>query len=260
MVILMISQIRLLRDALVTALCGLDNAKAFGVFSYGTVGSALLEARPSLVVVDASHPEATALVAAVRARVPEVKVVVLATRDGDAEFLAWADIGIAGYLGPDISARDLVATVRRAAAGEVVCPPRLTALLFSRLADCSRGRVARAGIYVLTCREREVVALLADGLSNKLIARRLRVAVSTVKNHIHSILDKWEVQSRGEAAARYRQKILEGELGLPRPARSLVGPTVGAWSDAQVPSTFQGTGPAPFPVYPHSRLAAAMAE
>jgi len=98
MVILMISQIRLLRDALVTALCGLDNAKAFGVFCYGTVGSALLEARPSLVVVDASHPEATALVAAVRTRVPDVRVVVLATRDGDAEFLAWADIGIAGWL------------------------------------------------------------------------------------------------------------------------------------------------------------------
>jgi len=166
----------------------------------------------------------------------------------------------AGYLEPDTSARDLVATVRRAAAEEVVCPPRLTALLFSRLADRSSGRITRAGIHVLTCREREIAALLADGLSNKLIARRLCVAVPTVKNHIHSILDKWDVRSRGEAAARYRQKILGGELGLPHPARSLVGPTVGAWSNAQVPSTFQGTGPAPFPVYPRSRLAAAMAE
>ncbi len=48
---------------------------------------------------------------------------------------------------------------------------------------------------------------MADGLSNKLIARRLDCALATVKNHVHSILDKWECQSRGEAAARYRQKI-----------------------------------------------------
>lgn len=260
MVILMISQIRLLRDALAAALCGLDDAKVLGAFSIATLGSALLEACPNLVVVDASHPDAAALVAAVRARVPEIRVVVLATRDDDAAFLAWADIGIAGYLGPDTSARDLVATVRRAAAGEVVCPPRLTALLFSRLAERPSGRSPRAGIHALTSREREVAALLADGLSSKLIARRLCVAVSTVKNHIHSILDKWEVRSRGEAAAHYRQKILEDELCLPRPARSPAGPTVHAWSDARVPSILQGARPASRSVYPQGRLAAAMAE
>jgi len=260
MVILIISQICLLRNALVAALCGLDNARVFGAFSSETVGSAMLEAYPSLVVVDASHPEGAALVALVRTRVPDVKVVVLATRDGDAEFLSWVDSGIAGYLGPHTSGRDLVATVRRAAAGEVVCPPRLTALLFSRLADRANGRVAKIGLHVLTGREREIATLLADGLSNKLIARRLCVAVSTVKNHIHHILEKWEVRSRGEAAARYRQKTLEGELGLPHPARAPAGSTVRAWSDAPVPSTFQGTRPAAFPVSSHGRLAVAIAD
>jgi DNA-binding CsgD family transcriptional regulator len=120
--------------------------------------------------------------------------------------------------------------------------------------------VARPSIHVLTGREREVAALLADGLSNKLIARRLCVAVSTVKNHIHNILDKWEVRSRGEAAAHYRQKISEDELGLLCPARSSVGPTVRAWSDAPGPATFRSARPAPFPVDPQGRLAAAMAE
>jgi len=259
MVILMISQIRLLRDALVTALCGLDTAKALGACSFATVGSALREARPSVVVVDASHPDAAALVAAVRVRVPEVRVVVLAPREDDAEFLAWADIGIAGYLGSDTAARDLVATVRRAAAGEVVCPPRLTALLFSRLAERSSGHSLRAGIHALTSREREVAALLADGLSSKLIARRLCVAVSTVKNHIHNILDKWQVRSRGEAAACYRQKISEDELGLPRPARPPAGPTVRAWSDAQGPAPLRSARPVRSPVDPQGRLAARMA-
>ena len=106
--------------------------------------------------------------------------------------------------------------VRRAGAGEVVCPPRLTALLLNRFADRSTDRTTRAGIHALTPREREIVELLADGLPNKLIARRLHVALPTVKNHVHSILDKWDVRSRGEAAARYRRKVQETEASSNR--------------------------------------------
>ena len=58
--------------------------------------------------------------------------------------------------------------------------------------------------------------LLADGLPNKLIARRLQVALPTVKNHVHSILDKWDVRSRGEAAARYRRRVQETEASNSR--------------------------------------------
>ncbi len=211
MVILFISHVHFLREAMVAILRGDDGLQAVGAFSHETVDAAAVEFSPSIVVIDASHPEGTSLVAAVRAHVPKVSVVVLAMRERDEDFLAWADIGISGYLGPDTSARDLVSTVRRAAAGEVVCPPRLTALLLNRFADRSNDRATRAGIHALTPREREIVELLADGLPNKLIARRLRVALPTVKNHVHSILDKWDVRSRGEAAARYRRKIQETE-------------------------------------------------
>ena len=149
------------------------------------------------------------MVAAVRAYVPNAGVIVLAMNDNDEDLLSWAKIGISGYLGPDASVHDLVSTVRRAGAGEVICSPRMAALLLNRGADRSYDRVSRAGVHALTSREREIAGLLADGLSNKLIARRLQVALPTVKNHVHSILDKWDVRSRGEAAARYRQKIQE---------------------------------------------------
>jgi len=250
MVILFISHVHLLREATLAVLDGADGIEAFGAFSRDTAEAVALKVMPSVVIIDVSHPEAAALVGAVQACVAKVRVVVLATRERDEDFLAWAEIGMFGYLGPDTSARDLFSAVRRVEAGEVVCPPRLTALLMSRWADRSSGGLMRAGIHALTSREREVAALLADGLSNKLIARRLRVAVSTVKNHIHSILDKWNVGSRGEAAARFRQKALEGELCLPYPARSLPGPTVRAWSDARAPSILQGTRPAPRPISP----------
>jgi len=97
--------------------------------------------------------------------------------------------------------------VRRVGAGEVACPQRLTALLLNRIAGRSTERTARAGIFSQTTREQEIAELLADGLSNKLIARRLQCALPTVKNHVHSILDKWDCRSRGEAAARYRQQV-----------------------------------------------------
>jgi len=205
--IIFISHVRLLRDALVATLQDTDGNQARGAFSRETVEAALVAFAPGLVVIDASHSEGTALVATVRASVPKASVVVLATHEGDEDFLAWADIGISGYLGPDTSADDLLSAVRRVEAGEVACPPRLTALLLNRFATRSSERADRAGIFTLTAREREIAELLADGLSNKLIARRLQVALPTVKNHVHSVLEKWECRSRGEAAARYRQQV-----------------------------------------------------
>ena len=216
MIILFISQVHFLREALIEVLRGGEGIMAFGAFSRETAEAVTTEFTPNLVVIDSSHPEAMALVSIIRTRLPKVSVVVLATRERDEDFLLWADIGISGYLGPDTSSRDLISTVRRAAAGEVVCPPRLTALLLNRFADRSNDRATRAGIHALTPREREIMELLADGLPNKLIARRLQVALPTVKNHVHSILDKWDVRSRGEAAARYRRKIQETEASSSR--------------------------------------------
>lgn len=209
MVVLFLSHVHFLREALAMLLRGCDDIQVLSACSEETAAAVAREAKPGLVVIDSSHPEAMTVVAAVRERAPDIGVIVLAMREEDEDFLAWADTGIRGYLGPESSVRDLAATIRRAGAGEVVCPPRLTALLLNRLADRSTGRAGRAGIHALTLREREVVKLLADGLPNKLIARRLRVAVPTVKNHVHSILDKWDVRSRGQAAACYRQKMRE---------------------------------------------------
>ncbi len=211
MIVLVISHAHFLREALVEALRADADIDSFGAFSCETVEAVIADFSPDLVVVESSHPEGAALVAVVRARFPKVGVVVLAMREQDDEFLVWADIGISGYLGPDTSASSLMSTVRRAAVGDVVCPPRLTALLLNGFVDRFSDRTNRAGIHSLTSREREIAALLADGMSNKLIARRLNVALPTVKNHVHSILDKWDVRSRGEAAARFRRQVQEVE-------------------------------------------------
>jgi len=109
--IIYISSVRFLRDAMVATLQGADGNQACSAFSHETVEAALVGLTPSLVVVDGSHPEGAALVAAVRAHVPTASVIVLAMRDQDEDFLAWADIGISGYLGSDTSASDLLCAV-----------------------------------------------------------------------------------------------------------------------------------------------------
>lgn len=253
MVILFVSHVRLLQEALLAVLNDADGIEAFGASSRDMAEAAALEFAPSLVVVDASHPEGATLVAAVQARVATVRVVVLATRDRDADLLTWAKIGISGYLASDTSAHDLIATMHRVEAGETAYPPKLTVLLMSRLANRGDDCSTRAGIHALTCREREIAALLAEGLSNKLIARRLGIAVATAKNHIHKILEKWDVQSRGEAAACYRQKTQgEYEAYSPHPARSWPGPTTGIWSDAPVLPNPLGARPVLSMSYPHA--------
>jgi len=209
-IVLIVSHVHFLREALIATLRRTDGIEAVGAFSRETAEAAANEFLPEVIVVDPSHPGAITLVTAVRARVPKARVIVLATRERDEDFLVWAEIGICGYLGPDASARDLVSMMHRAAAGEVVCPPRLTALLLSRFANHANDRAIRAGVHALTHREREVLELLAGGLSNKLIARRLGLSLATVKNHVHSILEKWDVHSRAEATARYRQQIQDG--------------------------------------------------
>lgn len=205
MVILFVSHVRILREALVTALQAPGDNQARSASCHETVKAALSECAPGLVVIDASHPAAAALVAAVRADAPAAKLVVMAASDQDEDFLSWAKTGLSGYIGPDASISELLSVVRRVGAGDVVCPPRLTAVLLKGFADRPVERADRAGIFALTSREQDILELIAEGLSNKLIARRLSVAVATVKNHVHSILDKWDCRSRGEAAARYRQ-------------------------------------------------------
>ena len=99
--------------------------------------------------------------------------------------------------------------------GELLCPPRTAALLLGRLASLAKGETNNLDGVTLTRREREIVTLIDGGRSNKEIALRLNIEVATVKNHVHRILDKLQVTTRAEAAARLR------ETGGPR-SRSLV--------------------------------------
>jgi DNA-binding NarL/FixJ family response regulator len=144
-----------------------------------------------------------------RELLPSVKIVAFAVADREELIIACAEAGISGYVPRTASLEDVVAAVHATIRGELYCSPRTAGLLFSQMALRPRKRAPAAVLYVLTQREKEILALVEQGFSNKEIGRSLRIGHATVKNHVHSILSKLQVRRRGEAAAWVRQANID---------------------------------------------------
>jgi two-component system nitrate/nitrite response regulator NarL len=129
------------------------------------------------------------------------RVVALGTRETEAEVVSCAEAGVAGYLPRSESLRSLCALIQAVARGETICSPKATAVLLHRVASLAAERRS-SGLALLTARETEVLALIAQGMANRDIAEELSIEVRTVKNHVHSILGKLGVDRRGQAVAR----------------------------------------------------------
>jgi two-component system nitrate/nitrite response regulator NarL len=203
---LVVSDIRLYREGLAAALSAGSRCE---VVATAPTGFAALEAteahRPDVVLLDLALVDAGDAVAHLAAVDPPVKVVALGVREVPSEVIALAEAGVAGYVTRDATLDDLVEVVESVARGEMVCSPRIAALLLQRVA-AARGRdVRRDRDARLTPRENEIVVLIDEGLSNKQIAQRLSIEVATVKNHVHSILEKLGVEGRAAAAAHVRR-------------------------------------------------------
>lgn len=128
--------------------------------------------------------------------------------------LACAEAGVSGFVSRNGSIHDVVTAVHCAVRNELVCSPRIAALLFSRVAAAGSKRLVDRDNDALIRREHEIVSLIMQGLSNKEISRQLRIQNATVKNHIHNILSKLQVRRRGEVAARIRGGALLSQRRL----------------------------------------------
>jgi len=172
----------------------------------------LVEAPPDIVLVDFATPEAATIVAEIRRRTPSVKVVAITLGETEAEVIQLAEAGVAGYVLPDGSLDDLIIAVESAVRGELYCPPRVAFTLLRRVGAIALGSVtaskeqaALSPVHELTGREREILQLVDQGMSNKQIARHLGIEVATAKNHVHNILQKLHVHRRIDASSWYRQ-------------------------------------------------------
>jgi len=145
------------------------------------------------------------LTSAITELTPSTKVLALGLTEEKQRVLRYVEAGATGYVLKDDSLEDLIETVRAAQDGKVFVSPQIAAALMERLSNLAHMfsgiENSVSDTASLTSRELEVLQLIGDGLTNQRIADQLVIEVGTVKNHVHNILDKLNVGSRGEAAA-----------------------------------------------------------
>ncbi|MEV8212791.1 response regulator transcription factor [Leifsonia sp. NPDC077715] len=202
----------IVRDGLVTVLGLLPDVEIVGEASDGAEAVALAVAEhPDVLLMDLRMPglDGAAATARVTAEAPGTAVLVLTTYADDASIVAALRAGARGYLTKDAGRAELAAAVRAVASGQATFAPEIGARLIHSLTASTPAEpepvdALLARFPTLTRREAEVLALVADGLSNAEIAGTLYVGVSTVKTHINALFAKLAVRDRAQAIALVR--------------------------------------------------------
>lgn len=169
----------------------------------GTVHQALARieaARPDVAVLDVRLPDGSGidLCRQIRSSMPDIACLILTAYDDDAATSAAVMAGAAGYLLKDIAAMRLLGAIRAVSTGRSLLNTEAAARAASHLRERSTADDPRLGSLGL--RERQVLALIADGLTNRQIGERLGLAEKTIKNYVSSLLTKLGMESRTQAA------------------------------------------------------------
>jgi DNA-binding NarL/FixJ family response regulator len=161
--------------------------------------SLLRTTTPDVVLLDHRLPDGDGVsaIAELRAIRPSIKIVVLTASAADHVLVAAMEAGASGFLSKTRGMAEVTSAVRAAHAGEAVVSPEMLARLLPRLTRSDR--CARGGQHDLTERERDVLALVADGLTNAAIGERLFLSVHTVSNHVANLSHKLGAHSKLDA-------------------------------------------------------------
>jgi len=165
----------------------------------------LRRVNPQVVLLDLGLRNGDSLRVAqeVKRDFPESKVIVMDLLPVHEDIVEFVHVGVSGFIMKDATLDDLVSTIRSVAEGAHVLPPQMTGLLFSQIARdaVAKGRPEVLESVRMTPREREVINLIAEGLSNKEIASTLHIATHTVKSHVRNIMEKLTLHTRLQIAA-----------------------------------------------------------
>ncbi|ALV39013.1 response regulator transcription factor [Streptomyces sp. CdTB01] len=158
--------------------------------------------RPHVAVLDVRLPDGdgVSVCRELRSRMPELSCLMLTSFDDEEALLDSIMAGASGYVLKQIQGSDLVSAVRTVASGQSLLDPSATTRLMARLRHDQRQEEEPDALPGLTDREREILALIGEGLTNRQIGQRLFLAEKTVKNHISRLLAKLGVERRIQAA------------------------------------------------------------
>ena len=150
----------------------------------------------------------------VKKKIPQSKLILMGVTPTRRHIFRLVKSGLSGLLLKDATFDEFLKTVRSVAEGTMVIPPQLISSLFSQVGrDATRDRNVQFSDPRMTRREREVIELIREGLSNKEIAQTLHIATYTVKSHVHNILTKLALRSRGQITAyAHRQGTFKNQI------------------------------------------------
>jgi DNA-binding NarL/FixJ family response regulator len=203
--VLVIEDNRLLREGLTAMLNEQPDITVAASSGNGDAVTKAMRLKPHAVVLDLGLPGQRwqRAVELIQADSPETKVIGMDLLPVQTDLVQYVEAGVSGFILKDATFDDFLRTIRVVARGGKVLPPPLTGSLFSQIVDRASRKSSRNPFrsVKMTNREREVVELIADGLSNKEIALRLILATDTVKSHVHNILEKLALHTRLEIAS-----------------------------------------------------------
>ena len=200
---------RLVREGMTEMLNDLPDVKVV-LAATSLETTALKEANPRVILLDIGLHDTDCLKVAetVRKEMAHSEVIVMDLLPVHEEIAQFVNVGVAGFILKDATFEDFVGTIRAVAEGERVLPPRMTGTLFSQIAlvAVQRGREVSMESVHMTQRERQVIDLIAEGMSNKEIAQKLNIATHTVKSHVRNVMEKLALHTRLQIAAYAHQQ------------------------------------------------------
>jgi DNA-binding NarL/FixJ family response regulator len=219
--VLLIEDNRLLREGITAMLNEQPDLRVVAATGNGDALEKARRLRPQVVLLDMGLRSQNSLrvVESIKAQFPKAEVVVMDLIPVHADVVNFVRAGVSGFILKDASFDEFLHTIRSVAEGKKVLPPPLTGSLFSQIVEHavqsgSTDRLLKA--VSMTKREHEVIALIAEGRSNKEIAKELHIAVHTVKSHVHNILEKLALRTRLEVASFAHREGLAKPRSRPR--------------------------------------------
>ncbi|KUO59118.1 hypothetical protein APF79_10880 [bacterium BRH_c32] len=205
--LLLIEDNRLLREGIASMLKKQPDINVVATVSNGETILALIEkVSPTVILLDLGlrNQNSLQIVKLTKKNFPKIKLIVMDLVPLQTDVLEFVQAGVSGFILKDATINDFLKTIRSVFNGEEVLPPHLTGSLFSQIVEYavngSKSKKLIEDSIRMTKRERQVIVLVSDGLSNKEIAQKLHLSPFTVKSHVHNILDKLALHARIQIA------------------------------------------------------------
>ncbi len=200
--VLIISEVRFLRESLAEFLARDNSISISGLIGAPEEFLPGVHANSTdIVLLDEAFSNGPIMTGWIRSIAPQILVVVIAVAETAEEIITWAEAGVAGYVPRTASLADIAPLLVEIRLGKQPCLASVAAGLLRRLYNVGGAKISdRVALPKLTAREAQIAQLIAEGMSNKDIARHLDIGVATAKTHVHNLLRKLNLRRRGQTA------------------------------------------------------------